>query len=92
MRVADPIEVDVLLLPSRQRALAKQNAESFTSNWFEKLTSTVSLRQRGAHHRIAEDLSPFTKAPIIGQDHRTALIAGIGQLEQQISAIRASGQ
>ena len=35
---------------------------------------------------ITEDLAPFSKATIGGQDHRTALVARVDELEEQVAA------
>ena len=43
------------------------------------------VEQRGGHDRIAEDLAPFAKAAVGGQDHRGALVTGVDELEEQIA-------
>jgi hypothetical protein len=44
------------------------------------------IEQRGGDDGIAKNLAPFGKAAVGGQDHGTALIAGIDRLEEQIAA------
>jgi hypothetical protein len=44
------------------------------------------IEQRGGDYGIAKNLTPFGKAAVGCQDHGTALIAGIDQLEEQIAA------
>ena len=51
-----------------------------------------TVEQRGCDHRIAENLAPFGKAAIGGQDHRAALIARIDQLEEQIAGTGADAE
>ena len=36
--------------------------------------------------RVAEDLAPFGKAAIAGQDHGALFVAGIDELEEEIGA------
>ena len=43
-----------------------------------------SVEQRGGHYGVAEDLSPFGKAAIRGEDHGAFFIASVDQLEEQI--------
>src|SRR3954464_15939933 len=45
-----------------------------------------AIEQRGGHHRVAEDLAPFGKATVRGQDHGAAFVAGVDELEEEISA------
>jgi hypothetical protein len=45
------------------------------------------IEERGGHLGVAEDLTPFGKAAIGGEDHRAALIARIDEPEEQIAAI-----
>src|SRR5512135_349818 len=45
-----------------------------------------AVQQRGGDDRVAEDLAPFGKAAVGGQDHGAALVAGIDQLEEQVAA------
>ena len=51
-----------------------------------------TIEQRGCDHRIAENLAPFGKAAVGGQDHRAALIARIDQLEEQITGAGADAE
>ena len=44
------------------------------------------IQQRGGDDGIAEDLAPFGKAAIGGEDHGAALVAGVDELEEQIAA------
>ena len=44
------------------------------------------IEQRGGNYRIAEDLTPFGKAAVGGEDHRALLVAGVDQLEEQVAA------
>jgi len=40
------------------------------------------VKQGSGDHWIAENLAPFGKAAIGGQDHRTALVTCVDQLEE----------
>ena len=42
------------------------------------------VEQGGGDDGVPEDLTPFGKAAVGGQDHRAALVAGVDQLEQQV--------
>ena len=44
------------------------------------------IEQRGGDDGIAEDLAPFGKAAVRGEDHGAALVASIDELEEQIAA------
>src|SRR4029079_3488211 len=50
------------------------------------------IEQGGGDHGIAKDLTPFGEAAIGGEDHGAALVAGIDELEEQISAARDDRQ
>ena len=50
------------------------------------------IQQRGRDDRIAEDVSPFCKAPIGGQDHGPFFVSGVDELEEQIAAPVGDGQ
>jgi hypothetical protein len=50
------------------------------------------VEQRGCDHRIAENLPPFGKAAIGGQDHGAALVARIDQLKEQIAGTGTDAQ
>ena len=45
-----------------------------------------AIEKGRGHNGIAENLAPFRKAAIGGQDHGAPLIAGIDQLEEQVAA------
>src|SRR6476661_1346629 len=45
-----------------------------------------AVEQRGGDDRIAEDLAPFCKATIGGEDHGPALVARVDKLEEQVAA------
>src|SRR5262244_3421822 len=45
-----------------------------------------AVEQRGGDDGMAEEVTPFGEAAIWRQDHRAALVAGIDQLEEQITA------
>jgi len=45
-----------------------------------------SIEQCRCDDWITEDLAPFCKATIGGQDHRTALVARVDELEEQVAA------
>ena len=47
------------------------------------------VQQGGRDHGIAEDLPPFGKAAIGGQNHGAAFVAGVDQLEEQVACPRA---
>ncbi len=51
-----------------------------------------AVEQGGGDHRIAEQAAPFREAPVGGQDHGTTLVAGVDQLEQQVSGRSTQGQ
>ena len=44
-----------------------------------------AVEQCGGDDRIAEDLAPFCKATIGGQDHGPALVARVDELEEQVA-------
>ena len=44
------------------------------------------VEQRGGDDGIAEDLAPFGKAAVGGEDHGALLVAGVDELEEQIAA------
>ena len=46
------------------------------------------IEQRGGDHGIAEDLAPFGKAAIGGEDHGAFFVASIDELEEEIAAAR----
>lgn len=45
-----------------------------------------AVEQCGGDDRIAEDLAPFRKATIGGEDHGAALVARVDELEEQVAA------
>src|SRR5260370_16288994 len=45
-----------------------------------------AVEQCGGDDGIAEDLAPFCKATIGGQDHGAALVARVDELEEQVAA------
>ena len=45
-----------------------------------------SVEQRGGDDGIAEDLAPFGKAAVGGEDHRAFLVARVDELEEQVAA------
>src|SRR5262245_19919159 len=51
-----------------------------------------AIEERGGDNWIAEDLTPFGKATVGGEDHGGALIAGIDELEEQVAAARNDRQ
>jgi hypothetical protein len=50
------------------------------------------IQQRGGDHGIAEDLTPFRKAAVRGQDHGALFVSGVDQLEEQVGAAAGDGQ
>ena len=44
------------------------------------------VEQRGCDHGTAEDVAPFRKAAVRGEDHRALFVARIDQLEEQVAA------
>ena len=44
-----------------------------------------AVQQRGGDNGAAKDIAPFGKAAVRGQNHRTALVAGIDQLKEQVT-------
>ena len=44
-----------------------------------------AVQQRGGDDGAAKDIAPFGKAAVRGQNHRTALVAGIYQLKEQVT-------
>ena len=44
------------------------------------------IEQRGGDDGIAEDLAPFGKAAVGGEDHGALLVAGVDELEEQVAA------
>jgi len=51
-----------------------------------------AVQQRGGHLGIAEDLRPFTKAEVGGDDDAGALIEFAQKVEQQCATRRAERQ
>jgi len=51
-----------------------------------------AIEERGGDHWVAEDLTPFGKATVGGEDHGGALVAGIDELEEQVAAARNDRQ
>ena len=45
-----------------------------------------TIEQRGGNDGVTEDLTPFGKAAVRGEDHGAALVAGVDELEEQIAA------
>ena len=45
-----------------------------------------AIEQSGGDDGIAEDLTPFGKAAVGGEDHGAPLIAGVDELEEQVAA------
>ena len=45
-----------------------------------------AVEQRGGDDGAAKDLAPFGKAAVRGQNHGAALVAGIDQLKEQVTA------
>ena len=50
------------------------------------------VEQRGGDDGIAEDVAPFGKAAVGGEDHGAAFVAGVDELEKQIAAAGHDGQ
>jgi hypothetical protein len=50
------------------------------------------IEQCGCNNGIAEDLAPFGKAAVGGEDHGAALVASIDELEEQIATARNDRQ
>jgi len=48
-----------------------------------------SVEQGRGDHGIAEDLGPFAESAVAGHDHGAALVTGVDQLEEQVTATRA---
>jgi hypothetical protein len=44
------------------------------------------VEQGGGDNRIAEDVAPFGKAAVGGEDHRAFFVARVDELEEQIAA------
>jgi hypothetical protein len=44
-----------------------------------------TVEQRGGDDWTAEDVTPFGKAAVRGEDHCALLVAGIDQLEEQVA-------
>ena len=51
-----------------------------------------AVQQGCRDHGIAEDLPPFGKAAVGGQNHGAAFVAGIDQLEEQVAGTRADAE
>src|SRR5262249_8341032 len=51
-----------------------------------------AIEECGGDNWVAEDLTPFGKAAVGGEDHGGALVAGIDELEEQIAAARNDRQ
>ena len=51
-----------------------------------------AIEQRGGDHGIAEDLAPFGKASVGGEDHGAAFVAGVDQLKEQVPAAGDDGE
>jgi len=51
-----------------------------------------TIEERGGDNWVAEDLAPFGKATVGGEDHGGALAAGIDELEEQVAAARNDRQ
>ena len=45
-----------------------------------------AVEQRGGDDGAAKDIAPFGKAAVRGQNHGAALVAGIDQLKEQVTA------
>jgi hypothetical protein len=52
----------------------------------------VRIVDLGVAFIIAEDLAPFAEAAVAGQDQRSAFVAGVDQLEEQVGASGGDGQ
>src|SRR5215203_2362214 len=63
--------------------LAKPVARSFDLN--DTGVVKQAIEKRGGDHRIPEDIAPLSEATVRGQDHRTALVAGVDELEEQVA-------
>ena len=50
------------------------------------------VEERGGDNRIAEDVTPFGKATIGGEDHRALFVTGVDELKEQVAAARCDGQ
>src|SRR5271165_4458160 len=53
---------------------------------------TRSMTEVSCDRWLAEHLAPFGKAAVGGEDHRAALVAGVDQLEEQISGAGAEAE
>src|SRR5215469_18348084 len=51
-----------------------------------------AIQQRGGYDGIAEDLAPFGKTAVRGEDHRALFVASINELEEEIAAALADRQ
>lgn len=51
-----------------------------------------AVEECGGEDRVSEHLAPFGKAAVGGQDHRTTLVSGVDQLEEQVATPRDDGQ
>ena len=51
-----------------------------------------AVQQGGGDDGVAEDLAPFGEAAIGGEDHRSLFVAGVDELEEQVSPARDDGQ
>ena len=51
-----------------------------------------AIQQCGGDDGVAEDLSPFSKAAIGCEDHRTLFVARVDELEEEVGATRGDGK
>lgn len=45
-----------------------------------------AVEQRGGDDRIAEDITPLGEAAVGSEDHRSSLVTGVDQLEEEVAA------
>lgn len=51
-----------------------------------------AIKQCGRDDGIAEDISPFGKAAVCGQDHRALLVSSVDEVEEEIAAAGHDGE
>jgi len=50
------------------------------------------VEQRGSDHGITEDVAPFGKAAVGGEDHGALFVTGVDELEEQITPTGGDGE
>jgi hypothetical protein len=50
------------------------------------------VEKRSGDDGIAEDLAPFGKAAVRGEDHRVLFVAGVDELEEQVPPPGVTGR